>query len=82
MPPRSPYSFRRVADLPELALLDDVARLLRCLPSTIRRRVRGGVFPVPPLPGVDNRARFSGAAGEPYIARAGVKLQLFAPGCS
>ena len=71
MPKRSPHSIRRVADLPDVLLLDDLARLFRCSPSTIRRRVRGGVFPVPPLPGVDNRLRFSRVAVERFLERGG-----------
>ena len=66
---RSSPSFRRVADLPDLALLDDLARLLRCSSATIRRRVRAGVFPVLPLPGVDKRRRFSLAPVERYLDR-------------
>ena len=71
MTKRSPHSVRRVADLPDVVLLDDLARLLRCSPSTIRRRLRGGVFPVAPLPGVDNRLRFSRAAVQRFLDRTG-----------
>ena len=75
MPKRSPHSVRRVADLPDVLLLDDLARLLRCSTWTIRRRLRGGVFPVPPLPGVDNRLRFSRSAVERFLDRGG-RLKL------
>ena len=71
MPKRSPHSVRRVADLPDVLLLDDLARLLRCSKWTIRRRLRGGVFPVPPLSGVDNRLRFSRSAVERFLDRGG-----------
>ena len=43
----------------DVLFIKDVAELLRCSPSTIRRRVRAGVFPVAPLPGIDKRPRWS-----------------------
>ena len=49
------------AELPEVLLLDDVAALLRCSPTTIKRRLRAHVFPVAPLPGIDKRPRWSKA---------------------
>ena len=51
----------RTDGLPEVLFLDDLARLLRCSPSTIKRRVRARVFPVAPLPGIDKRPRWSKA---------------------
>ena len=54
--------------------IDDVAALLRCSPSTIKRRLRARVFPVAPLPGVDKRPRWSKArcsSGSRPAARAG-----------
>ncbi|MCY4662887.1 MAG: hypothetical protein OXF93_24255 [Acidobacteria bacterium] len=48
-------------ELPEVLLLDDVAALLRCSTTTIKRRLRARVFPVPPLPGIDKRPRWSKA---------------------
>ena len=48
--------------LPEVLFLEDVAVLLRCSPSTIKRRLRAHVFPVAPLPGIDKRHRWSKAA--------------------
>ena len=48
--------------LPEVLFIDDVAALLRCSPSTIKRRLRARVFPVAPLPGIDKRPRWSKAA--------------------
>ena len=47
--------------LPEVLFLEDVAALLRCSPSTIKRRLRAHVFPVAPLPGIDKRPRWSKA---------------------
>ena len=48
--------------LPEVLLLDDVAALLRCSTTTIKRRLRARVFPVAPLAGIDKRPRWSKAA--------------------
>ena len=57
--------------LPEVLFVEDVAALLRCSSSTVRRRLRGGVFPVPTLPGVDKRPRFSRAAFMAWLERGG-----------
>lgn len=47
-------------DLPEVLLLDDVARLLRTSPRTIRRQMVAGTFPLAPLPwSVDRKTRWS-----------------------
>lgn len=51
-----------VGDLPDVLFLEDVAKLLRCSPSTVKRRLRARIFPVPPLPGIDKRPRWSKAA--------------------
>ena len=51
-----------VDELPEVLFLEDVSVLLRCSPSTIKRRLRAHVFPVAPLPGIDKRPRWSKAA--------------------
>ena len=48
--------------LPEVLFVDDVAALLRCSPTTIKRRLRARVFPVAPLAGIDKRPRWSRAA--------------------
>ena len=48
--------------LPAVLLLDDVAALLRCSTTTIKRRLRARVFPVAPLAGIDKRPRWSRAA--------------------
>ena len=63
---------RTAADaLPEVLFLDDVAKLLRCSPSTIKRRLRARVFPVAPLPGIGKRPRWSKAALLEWIATGG-----------
>ena len=48
--------------LPQVLLIGDLAKLLRCSVSTIRRRVRAKDFPIPPLPSIDRRLRWSTAA--------------------
>ena len=65
--PRYPF----LVDLPDVLFVEDVARVLRCSPSTIRRRMRGGVFDVPRLPGLDKRPRFSRPALEAWLRRNG-----------
>ena len=60
-----------IGTLPEVLFLDDVAALLRCSPSTIKRRLRAHVFPVPPLPGIDKRPRWSKAALVQWLAVGG-----------
>ena len=66
-------------ELPEVLFLPDLAALLRCSPKTIKRRLAAHVFPLAPLPGIDNRLRWSkatvtewmavGAPGHPLPAR-------------
>ena len=57
--------------LPDVLLLDDMAALLRCSPSTIKRRLRAHVFPVAPLPAIDKRLRWSKAAMLRWLADGG-----------
>ena len=57
--------------LPEVLFLDDVAALLHCSPATIKRRLRAQVFPVPPLPGIDKRPRWSKASFAQRLAVGG-----------
>ena len=71
MSKRSSSPVRPLVKLPEVLFVEDVARVLRCSPSTIRRRLRGGAFPVPRLCGVDNRPRFSRVAFETWLGRDG-----------
>jgi len=48
--------------LPQVLLIGDLAKLLRCSVTTIRRRVRSKDFPVAPLPSIDKKLRWSTAA--------------------
>ena len=59
---RRPGAGAGVEELPAVLLLDDVAALLRCSTTTIKRRLRARVFPVAPLSGIDKRPRWSKAS--------------------
>ena len=61
----------RLDALPDVLFIEDVAAVLRCSPSTIRRRRQAGVFTVPTLPGVDKRPQFSRVAFLSWFARHG-----------
>ena len=69
---KDPDSFSGSPDqLPDVLFVKDLARLLRCSPSTIRRRVRAGVLPISMLAGVDKRWRFSRADVAAWLGRGG-----------
>ena len=57
--------------LPAVLFVEDLAAVLRCSPSTIRRRLRARVLRIPTLPGVDKRPRFSRAAVLDFLGRGG-----------
>jgi len=59
-----PLSVSRIdrRGLPQVLLIEDVAKLLRCSVSTVRRRVRSKDFPVAPLLSIDKKLRWSAAA--------------------
>ena len=63
----------RLDALPDVLFVEDLAMVFRCSPSTIRRRLRARVLPIPMLPGVDKRPRFSRAVVEAHLARGGKK---------
>ena len=60
----------------DVLFIEDVAELLRCSPSTIRRRVSAGVFPVAPLPGIDKRRRWSRYAFDNWFRQGGPRRQV------
>lgn len=62
MDAKRPGASAGLDELPAVLLLDDVAALLRCSTTTIKRRLRAHVFPVAPLSGIDKRPRWSKAA--------------------
>lgn len=57
-----------LAFTPDVLFIDDVARILRTSRSTIERRRRAGTFPIPELPSIDERPRWSRQAVEGYLA--------------
>ena len=52
---------------PAVLFLEDVADMLRVSRSTIERRRRAGTFPIPELPSLDRRPRWSVKAVEQYL---------------
>jgi hypothetical protein len=54
----------------DVLFMDDVARVLRTSRSTIERRRRAGTFPIPELPSIDERPRWSRQAVERFLASA------------
>ena len=61
----------RLEALPDVLTLRELARVLRCSESTIKRRLRAGVFPIPTLRGLDKRVRFAKAAVARYLDAGG-----------
>ena len=57
--------------LPDVLTISELARVLRCSESTIKRRLRDGVFPIPSLRGLDKRMRFAKAAVLRYLDQGG-----------
>ncbi len=53
---------------PDVLFIDDVAHILRTSRSTIERRRRAGTFPIPELPCIDGRPRWSRQAVERFLA--------------
>lgn len=52
----------------DVLFIEDLASLLRTSRSTIERRRRAGTFPIPELPSIDGRPRWSRQAVERYLA--------------
>jgi hypothetical protein len=57
-----------VAIAPEVLFIDDLVKILLTSRSTIERRRRAGTFPIPELPAIDERPRWSRRAVERYLA--------------
>src|SRR5688572_21462653 len=51
----------------DVLFIEEVARVLRTSRSTIERRRRAGNFPIPELPGIDGRPRWSRQALDRYL---------------
>lgn len=52
---------------PDVLFIEDLARVLRTSRSTIERRRRNGSFPVPELPRLDGRPRWSRQAVDLFL---------------
>lgn len=52
----------------DVLFMEDLAIVLRTSRSTIERRRRAGTFPIPELPSIDERPRWSRHAVERYLA--------------
>lgn len=57
-----------VALTSDVLFIEDVSRILRTSRSTIERRRRSGTFPIPELPSIDERPRWSRHAVEQFLA--------------
>lgn len=55
----------------DVLFIDDLAKILRTSRSTIERRRRAGMFPIPELASLDGRPRWSRAAVERYLTDRG-----------
>ena len=75
---------------PDVLFLEDLCRALRVSRRTVERLRRHGAFPIPTLPSLDKRPRWSRAAVETFLAsdapafttrrRRPAKLHLHIPG--
>ena len=52
---------------PDVLFIEDVAHIVRTSRSTVERRRRAGTFPIPELPSIDGRPRWSRQAVERYL---------------
>ena len=57
----------RLDSLGDVLTIEELAQLLRCSVSTVKRRLRDGVFPIPPLQGIDSKFRFSKISVRRYL---------------
>lgn len=58
------------APIPDVCLIEDVARALKTSVRTIQRRRRFGAFPIPELPSIDKRPRWAGEDVRRFLASA------------
>ena len=56
-----------IAFTPDVLFIEEVSHILRTSRSTIERRRRAGTFPIPELPCIDERPRWSRQAVERYL---------------
>lgn len=58
-------------DLPDVLLIDDLARVLRCSTRTIERRLAAKANLPPRLPSIDSSHRWARATVEEWLQRPG-----------
>lgn len=63
----SPRSAPPADDIPATCLVGDLVRILQTSRATIDRRRKSGAFPIPELPAIDKRPRWSGAAVRRFL---------------
>ena len=54
-------------DCADVLTIDELAAVLFTSPTTIKRRLRAGTFPIRPLIGIDSRRRWSQADVHRYL---------------
>ena len=52
----------------DVLFIDDIAHILRLSRTTIERRRRNGSFPIPELPTIDKRPRWSRSAVDEFLS--------------
>lgn len=62
-----PRNYGQVNDSNDVLFIADLARILRVSRDTIDRRLKAGSFPIPELPRIDSRHRWSVDAVERYL---------------
>ncbi len=59
----------------EVLFIEDLVRILRTSRSTIERRRAAGTFPIPELPSIDSRPRWSRRAVQDFLAKSAAGLR-------
>ena len=69
-----------VTEIPPVCLIEDIARIFKTSRRNIDRMRAARVFPIPELPTIDNKARWSGELVRQWLATngAGVKRKSWA----
>ena len=55
----------------DVLTLGEIAQVLRCSESTIKRRLSARTFPIPQLDGIDKKTRFAKTAVVRYLESSG-----------
>lgn len=57
----------RADEIPHVCLIGDLCRILQISRTTVEKLRRHGMFPIPELPALDKRPRWSGAAVRAFL---------------